>query len=148
MKPENQKMITDRAACLPFHVINGVSNRTRELLAFMEIMTERHGGLVADKGKDGGVRDWGQAVARALFGSDWSPHAALFEDPPPEVDGVMDAWLDGAFPGWLALPWSDDRIQCGGCGEKFDPGDLGAVMEHEHRGLPEVKGIIGKPVAS
>ena len=150
MKLSNRKLLNEGVAALPWHVRNGAlgnpdTARTLNVIAFIGIMTQRHGDRITDKEEGAGL-DWGQALARALFGRKWSANNALLEQPPTEVYGVMDKWLDSEFPRWLGLPWSSDLIKCGQCEGSFDPADLGAVFEHQHSGLPQVKGITGHRV--
>lgn len=40
-----------------------------------------------------------------------------------------------------------DGVRCEGCGGWVDYTDLGSVMHHEHRGLPEPWGVKGVPCA-
>ncbi len=146
MEISNHKLMRSRVAKLPWHVRNSAGGRTLNVIAVIEIMTERYGDRVTDK--EGGRLDWGQALARTLFGRNWSANAALFEEPPSEVYGVMEKWLDGDFPEWLELQWPSDLMTCSQCRQGFDPADLGAVFEHEHRNLPEIKGIHGRRIPS
>ena len=68
----------------------------------------RHDGVVYDNELDRSW-DWGQALCRGLYGTDWMNHLDFKEAdeaqyPPKEAFDMLREWEQGNFPGWLEIP--------------------------------------------
>lgn len=75
----------------------------RFVIDWMNRMTARYGGIV--KTIDVERLDWGQALARGVYGDDWNDSDLSFV--PDEAIKVATAWEVNGLPDWIRI--SDNR---------------------------------------
>lgn len=77
-----------------------------DVVGWTNRMASKHGGTVYDK--NGQTWDWGQAICRDAYGSDWmnSDKFKIANDaevPPAEMIYTCVSWEAGSVPHWVRL---------------------------------------------
>jgi len=76
---------------------------TTLVIRWCDRMASRYGPTV--RTKEGGVFDWGQALARECYGIKWT---AVVPDAPTHADYVRAVrWEEGDWPDWAEKPFAD-----------------------------------------
>jgi len=92
--------------------------RVRWVLDWTSRMAQRHGGTVYEK--DGRKWDWGQALVRECYGSDWNEKYSEIPDSPTWEDiARARQWEKGDIPEWVSKD-NEERDECERCEQKKD----------------------------
>lgn len=75
---------------------------TRQVIHWIDRMNLNYGHQCLDR-EAGKFLDWGQALARELYGPTWTK-INYPADPPEKALPIMGKWEAGEFPVWLAEP--------------------------------------------
>lgn len=89
-------------------------NRVRWVLGWIDRMCDKYGGTCREK--NGKTWDWGQALCRLCYGSDWNNIISKQNIETPTWEDIEKAkkWENGKMPNWF-------QLECTKCGSEAQP---------------------------